>query len=63
MVYLENFIKETLRTFSPVPNPIPRVALEDHYIGKYLIKKGDFVDINLHGNCNNPEFFPNPEKF
>lgn len=29
---------------------IPRIAVKDHQIGEFLIKKGDYVDVNILGN-------------
>lgn len=37
--------------------------MKDHYLGDLFIKKGDFVNVSIYGNLNNPLEIPNPEKF
>jgi len=57
------FISECLRCYTPVPNLVPRVALFDHKIGDFEVKKGDFVDCALYSNFMNENYFENPEEF
>ena len=59
-----NFIKETLRLNTPIAGVLPRIATEDHTLGKYKIKKGTIVNsIFFYINCFDERYFPNPSEF
>ena len=63
MEFLGNFIKETLRMTPPVPALVTRVAIEDHMIGEFKIKKGTLVNINLMCTNFSPKYYDKPEEF
>ncbi|KAL2786798.1 cytochrome P450 [Aspergillus keveii] len=62
--YLTAVIKESLRLSSPVPGVIPRVVpaggttWADHYL-----PAGSSVSISIRSVHDNPDIFPEPEKF
>eukprot|EP01016_Furgasonia_blochmanni_P046670 TRINITY_DN6762_c0_g1_i3.p1 TRINITY_DN6762_c0_g1~~TRINITY_DN6762_c0_g1_i3.p1 ORF type:complete len:294 (-),score=98.15 TRINITY_DN6762_c0_g1_i3:215-1027(-) len=43
--FMQAFIKETFRFIPPLGENIMRVAVEDHMLGKYKIKKGTHVNV------------------
>lgn len=63
MIYLNAFIEECLRMYSPVPNLIEREAVEDHYIGEYYIKKNTRIFVSLLPNNFNDKIYDNPNEF
>jgi len=63
MNYLNAFIDECLRMYSPVPNLIEREAVENHYIGEYYIRKNTRIFANLLSNNFNGEIYKNPTEF
>nr|UYA98611.1 cytochrome P450 CYP6MS5 [Sitophilus zeamais] len=64
MTYLEMVLNETLRKYPPVP-VIPRLCTKDYHVPDtdVVIKKGTNVQIPVWGIQNDPEYFPNPDKF
>lgn len=60
--YLDRVIKETLRFYPSVPL-MGRVSSEDVEIAGYQIPKNTFIAIHVHEIMNDPDHFPNPEKF
>lgn len=63
LVVLDNFLKETLRVHTPVPAPMPMVALQTHKLGDYTIKEGTYLRPDYFFTNFNEQFFPNPHKF
>lgn len=61
--YLVGLLKETLRVATPAPVFFDRQALEDHYIGDVLIKKGSVINVSFMANQFNPNYFKQPEEF
>ncbi|KAG1442292.1 hypothetical protein G6F56_011125 [Rhizopus delemar] len=63
MDYLNLIIKENLRLYGPVDEPIPRITAEDVNLAGTFIPKG--TDINLDLQClhRDPTIWQNPEKF
>jgi len=49
--------------YTPVPTLIPRIALNDHFIGSIQIKKDVYVDVGIIGNMSNEKHFANPDEF
>ncbi|CAD8128061.1 unnamed protein product [Paramecium sonneborni] len=56
---LNAFLNECLRTQTPVDGIIPRLAVKDHYVGEYLIKKDWYVDAGLQPMMTHPQYFEN----
>ena len=56
-------MRETQRVSTPVPVILPRRALEDHYIGDILIKKGTMVSVDLLGRNFSYLNYENPDEF
>jgi ent-kaurene oxidase len=63
MPYLSAVIKETLRKYPPVPLLPSRYVEKDTTLGGYDIPKGWQVLINIFGINNDPNVWPNPEKW
>jgi cytochrome P450 len=63
MDYLTAFLKETLRMATPAPSVFDRLALRDHMIGDYKIKKGTTITINFLGNNFRESYHQNPFEF
>jgi len=57
------FLKETLRTATPVPGVFPRKAVKDHMVGEFQIKKGDCIVVDYFYNCFNEEHFKDSNRF
>ncbi|KAF5287520.1 hypothetical protein FQA39_LY04148 [Lamprigera yunnana] len=64
LVYMDQVIHETLRKYPALPI-LNRQCTMDYQIpnSNIVLKKGIDVAIPLHGIQNNPEYFPEPEKF
>ncbi|KAF2897406.1 hypothetical protein ILUMI_08770 [Ignelater luminosus] len=64
MPYLEKCINEALRKYPPVPLHT-RECTEDYTVPgtDIVLKKGTSVFIPVMGIQNDPEYFPNPDKF
>jgi cytochrome P450 family 6 len=64
MTYMENVLNETLRKYPPVPL-LNRQCTKDYVVPNTSIRleKGIVVGISSLGLHNDPEYFPNPEKF
>ena len=62
--YLDAVISESLRTLTPVLL-LDRVAKEDYFIEKYnvTLPKGSKVLLAYHAIMNDPDSWPEPEKF
>ena len=61
--YLDSFICETLRMYSPA-NQVERVAGEDYKLSNgFLLKKGELVSVPLYVLHHDPEFYEEPDKF
>jgi len=63
MNVMSAFLNEVLRLYPPVPTLLRRVALEDHKIGPFEIKKGHIVNTIFIANHYNPKYFTNPNEF
>lgn len=63
MKFTDAFIKECLRMNGPIAMLLAREAVEDNYIGEFLIKKGTLVTVEPPFINSNPKFHENPEKF
>ncbi|XP_015181295.1 PREDICTED: probable cytochrome P450 6a14 [Polistes dominula] len=64
MTYLHMVVSETLRKYPPLPF-LNRIALKDIELpdSNVVVPKGTPVIIPLLGLHNDPEFYPEPEKF
>ena len=62
MQYLEGYIQEILRLYSPIPDLFPRVALTNHTLGDINVKKGTIVNISLMASNNDKKYFEEPHK-
>jgi cytochrome P450 len=56
-------LKETLRITPPGSSTFQRIALDDHKIGNFNVKKGTLLNIGLLVVGNNPKYYENPEKY
>jgi len=63
LVVLDAFLKETLRIHTPVPAPMPMVALQTHKLGNYTIKQGTYLRPDYFFTNFNEQFFTDPHKF
>ena len=55
MIYVGQVISEALRLMPPVPHSTVSVLDKDAKIGKYYIKAGDIVQVNITGLHKNRE--------
>ncbi|KAK5644105.1 hypothetical protein RI129_007950 [Pyrocoelia pectoralis] len=64
MTYMDAVINETLRKYPPVP-VLNRRCIQDYHLhnSDIIIRKGIKITIPLIALHNDPEYFPNPEKF
>ncbi|CAG9762922.1 unnamed protein product [Ceutorhynchus assimilis] len=64
MTYLDNVVSETLRKYPPLSN-LPRVCTKSYNIPgtDIVLDEGTMIDIPLLGLQNDPDFFPEPQKF
>ncbi|KAH0821408.1 hypothetical protein GEV33_001383 [Tenebrio molitor] len=64
MSYMENVLYETLRKYPPLPF-LTRECTKDYIVPNTTIKikKGDSVAISVQALHNDPEYYPDPEKF
>ncbi|GAB0100088.1 hypothetical protein DMENIID0001_160720 [Sergentomyia squamirostris] len=64
MSYLDQVINETMRKFPPLGSLTRRVTRDYQVPGtKFVLKKDIRVIIPIHSIHNDPEIFPEPEKF
>ncbi|XP_055714127.1 cytochrome P450 6a8-like [Phlebotomus papatasi] len=64
MTYLDQVINETLRIYPSVGSLTRRVTQDYEVPGtKFVLKKGLSVIIPIHAIQNDPEIFPDPDKF
>jgi cytochrome P450 family 6 len=62
--YLDMVINESLRKHPPIPDNVRKCTIEYQVPGtKLVIPKGTLCFISALGIQNDPEFFPEPEKF
>lgn len=61
--FLNAFIKETLRLYSPAPGVFLRRATEDVQVGQWTVPKGSLVSILSVIPHLDPRWFPDPERF
>lgn len=62
--YLDAVLSESLRIMTPALTG-DRIASEDYYIAKYnlTIPKGMIINLPWHAVMNDPDYWPEPEKF
>jgi cytochrome P450 len=63
LAYTTRVVKETLRIYPPTWGLIPRVAVEDVPMGRYVIPKRSWIYISPWVLHRDPRFFPDPERF
>ena len=61
--YVNEFTMENLRRFGPAYKTIPRLCLKTCKLGKYTIRKGTTLQIDLQRIHSNPESFKDPFEF
>ncbi|XP_021957428.1 cytochrome P450 9e2 [Folsomia candida] len=64
MTYLDMVISETLRVYPPA-GITERTSTQDYQVPgtDYVLKKGGSIQVNIAGLHQDPEYFPEPEKF
>ena len=60
MAYLGQVMMETLRFMPPVPHSTVSTLETDTMIGKYRIKAGDIVQVNITGLHRHPDHWKKP---
>jgi cytochrome P450 len=63
MTFMQAFLAEVLRIHPTGVRLLPRIVNKDHNLGKFFLKKGTIISVNLLANNYNPKFFNEPEKF
>jgi len=61
--YLDNFISECLRLYSPVTLIPTRHTTEDTQYKNMVIPKGTIMGISIRGIHDHPDYWPNPKVF
>jgi len=61
--YLDNFISECLRLYSPVALFPTRHTTEDIHYKNMIIPKGTIMGISIRGLHEHPDYWPNPQVF
>ena len=61
--YVNQFAMENLRRFGPAYKTLPRLCLKTCKLGKYTIRKGTTLEIDLGRIHTNPESFKDPFDF
>ncbi|KAG1462291.1 hypothetical protein G6F46_004333 [Rhizopus delemar] len=61
--YFIAFEKECLRFRAPTDLGLPHKVLKDVVYKDYIIPKGHIIYVNVHTLHNDPQVFPEPEKF
>jgi len=60
---LYSVIKETMRAHSPAAWPFYRVALVDHKIGEFAVKKGTWIRVELLALSHHRKYHQSPEDY
>jgi cytochrome P450 len=60
--YLDMMVKEVMRLY-PAAWGISREAIDDVYMGPYLMPKGSTIGLTLYFTHHDPQNFPDPERF
>ena len=60
---VEVFTLEVQRLANVTPHAVPHAPTEDFYYKGYFIPKGTFMTISLDSVMNDPNIFPEPDKF
>lgn len=63
MGYLNLVVLESLRVMSPVPHATVNTLSRDAQIGKYQVRAGDVLQINISGLHKNPAEWQRPKEF
>ena len=63
MPYLDHTLKEVLRVMPPVSNSTEFTLERDSTVGKYHIKAGDIVHVNITGLHRHPDQWQKPKEF
>ena len=61
--YMDALVKEVLRIRPPIPIASARHVLEPFAIGPWTIPSDVAVIVNAHGVHNDPEIYPEPQRF
>lgn len=62
-IYVQAVLLESQRCGNILPFGVPHSTLDDSELNGYKIPKGSTIILNLTAILNNPEYFPQPEKF
>jgi len=63
LIYLDNFISECLRLYSPADFLPSRCATEDVQYKNMIIPKGTIMGLSIRGVHDHPDYWPNPKVF
>jgi cytochrome P450 len=63
LVYLEKFLKETLRLYPPAPFSTDRTIEIPKRVGKYTFPPGKIFALNILAIHRNPKYWEDPEVF
>ena len=61
--FVNKFVMENLRRFGPAQKTLPRLCLKTCKLGKYTIKKGTTLELDLGRIHSNPNSFEDPFEF
>ena len=61
--FVNNFVMENLRRFGPAQKTLPRLCLKTCKLGKYTVRKGTTLEVDLGRIHTSPDSFKNPFEF